>query len=213
MVLKSKVYPDEDNFTSEHDDTFLSLLERWREYVRTLSPDLSRWALADGKIVGEPRLDGYPPVFPDAIATGNFLGIHHKGLDRMKGYFPKEPDPTVSSSMWIYCEECDSVQEIHTDYPKFDFKDKLDWAVAKSLLRNRDEGYAYGGSEKERQKRDERDTLIEKQFKEDRDNAIKEWDKNRILAMRDRWQKAKQLGEINKVHRGPRFKVIFEIKP
>ena len=57
---------DQADFTSVHDQLFEQLLRCWKNLI----PMLPRGATVHGDILGEPSLDGYPPIFPDAIARG-----------------------------------------------------------------------------------------------------------------------------------------------
>ena len=63
---KDKRWFDEEDFTPEHDEMMLDLMETWRNYLELYSPtDIKEYDTF--KFVGEPCLEGYPPVYPDGI--------------------------------------------------------------------------------------------------------------------------------------------------
>lgn len=69
---------DEEDFTSDHDKVFLELLDKWQELLHRVPGVPVFTGIADGEIVGEPVAKGYPPVFPDALASGKFVNDHTK---------------------------------------------------------------------------------------------------------------------------------------
>ena len=56
---------DEEDFTSEHDKLFIYLLQNWKQILIDKKVEQLNWEAFE--IIGEPCLEGYPPLFPDAI--------------------------------------------------------------------------------------------------------------------------------------------------
>ena len=208
MVLQSKLYPDEDDFTSEHDRIFLYLLEYWRDAVHELlnDADTKKWHIWEGNIIGEPRLDGYPPVFPDAIVSGSLYGMHTKGLDTYWFTTAEHLSVPVDANFQIKCEECSVKIDVAVSYPKFDFPDVEAWVRSKGLLDGPKQWWELRGSpERER---------IDAQYQECRANALQEWGRGRLAKMAEEHKVyVKSQREDLMKHRGPAFRIAFEIKP
>jgi hypothetical protein len=66
---------DQADFDSTHDGIFANLLDHWRRIVPAYKGHVP-YPIVHGEIMGEPALDGYPPVFPDAIAHGWYAADH-----------------------------------------------------------------------------------------------------------------------------------------
>lgn len=66
---------DESDFTPSHDEMFADLIVNWKEYFLSILKH-SFPIRVEGDIEGEPILAGYPPLFPDAIATGIIYENH-----------------------------------------------------------------------------------------------------------------------------------------
>jgi hypothetical protein len=64
--MKEKRWFDDEDFTPEHDRLMIDLMTNYKEILeRAFLKESSiedRW-----EIFGEPSLDGYPPIYPDAI--------------------------------------------------------------------------------------------------------------------------------------------------
>ena len=207
MVIRSRLYPDEDDFTSEHDRIFLYLLEYWRDSVHELlsESDAKKWHIWEGEIVGEPRLEGYPPVFPDAIVNGFLYGMHTKGLERFWYTMPESMSVPVDADFDIRCEVCNFNQRIRVTYPRFEFPGVGEWAFSKRLIGDVDLWWRMQKLESD---------LIEKQYEESKAIAFEEWGRSRVKKMQTEFGSyVKSSGDTLQKHKGHQFKLVYEIKP
>lgn len=133
----AKNWIDQQDFTPEHDKLMCALLDNWKVLAMSRKPEA--WVTkVDGKIIGEPSLEGYPPVFPDAIASGTFYGEHSE-TPLLYGHH-KDPDAYYAHAReWftIHCGVCE--HQLETD-KKWYSKDELREFV--STYKQRD---CYGG--------------------------------------------------------------------
>lgn len=83
---------DQADFTPEHDKMMLWLMKKWKAVVLTVAAPLvgipnDRSIELSGHFRGEPILNGYPPVFPDGIATGRLTYDHRdRPIRRVEDY-------------------------------------------------------------------------------------------------------------------------------
>ncbi len=134
---------DEEDFTPTHDGIFLSLLKGdvWKPLVvRTVSL-FEDARVAKGGIVGEPPLEGYPPVFPDAIAKFTLERDHRSVPPGLAWWSPGSRNwDSRTNNLWIRCGAKDCTGSVvggrasAIEKALYDWVDPEDWPRAARVM-------------------------------------------------------------------------------
>jgi hypothetical protein len=90
----------------------------------------------------------------------------------------------------------------------------VEWAIKKNLIASREEWYHCGLNDQQRKEHAEKRERIEKAHRDEFEQALLDWEKNRRAFIRKEFND--YVGEVGATlahHKGPKFYIVFEIKP
>lgn len=81
-MAKEKRWFDDEDFTPEHDKLMIEIMTNGPKYLHEYVPEYitAESLKVQWSIKGEPCLEGYPPIYPDAIVC---LLLHNKYYDKL----------------------------------------------------------------------------------------------------------------------------------
>lgn len=78
MSRKNSRWPDEEDFTSEHDEMMIHLMRNYKELLTPLLKTENKVDYSFSDLDAEPCLSGYPPLYPDALVRVHYRYNHQR---------------------------------------------------------------------------------------------------------------------------------------